>query len=141
MEAARQRVERRRAVMEAAQTAAELGERQRRAGNIGDLEFETERGTYQQAKLDLARDELQLELQRERFTRLLGLWGSQTDWTVSARLADLPSSENALDHLESLAIARRLDLAAARQEAQVFAQRSEERRVGKECRSRWSPYH
>ena len=23
----------------------------------------------------------------------------------------------------------------------LFAQRSEERRVGKECRSRWSPYH
>src|SRR2546425_9677265 len=23
----------------------------------------------------------------------------------------------------------------------AFAQRSEERRVGKECRSRWSPYH
>ena len=23
----------------------------------------------------------------------------------------------------------------------VFAGRSEERRVGKECRSRWSPYH
>ena len=22
-----------------------------------------------------------------------------------------------------------------------FAERSEERRVGKECRSRWSPYH
>src|SRR2546429_179177 len=25
--------------------------------------------------------------------------------------------------------------------AQVFRARSEERRVGKECRSRWSPYH
>src|SRR2546430_15040175 len=25
--------------------------------------------------------------------------------------------------------------------AQLFSQRSEERRVGKECRSRWSPYH
>ena len=24
---------------------------------------------------------------------------------------------------------------------QRFSQRSEERRVGKECRSRWSPYH
>ena len=24
---------------------------------------------------------------------------------------------------------------------QVVADRSEERRVGKECRSRWSPYH
>ena len=23
----------------------------------------------------------------------------------------------------------------------LFAHRSEERRVGKECRSRWSPYH
>ena len=25
--------------------------------------------------------------------------------------------------------------------ASIFASRSEERRVGKECRSRWSPYH
>ena len=25
--------------------------------------------------------------------------------------------------------------------ATVSAERSEERRVGKECRSRWSPYH
>ena len=25
--------------------------------------------------------------------------------------------------------------------ASIMAQRSEERRVGKECRSRWSPYH
>ena len=26
-------------------------------------------------------------------------------------------------------------------ESYVLLQRSEERRVGKECRSRWSPYH
>ena len=26
-------------------------------------------------------------------------------------------------------------------EAENLASRSEERRVGKECRSRWSPYH
>ena len=26
-------------------------------------------------------------------------------------------------------------------EGLAFAERSEERRVGKECRSRWSPYH
>ena len=26
-------------------------------------------------------------------------------------------------------------------EIEVFWNRSEERRVGKECRSRWSPYH
>ena len=27
------------------------------------------------------------------------------------------------------------------QDFMIFNQRSEERRVGKECRSRWSPYH
>ena len=27
------------------------------------------------------------------------------------------------------------------QQMQAIAERSEERRVGKECRSRWSPYH
>ncbi len=37
----------------------------------------------------------------------------------------------------------RLGFAATRREAppQVTRRRSEERRVGKECRSRWSPYH
>ena len=30
---------------------------------------------------------------------------------------------------------------ASDKEQQVLEQRSEERRVGKECRSRWSPYH
>ena len=30
---------------------------------------------------------------------------------------------------------------AAYKEAGITAHRSEERRVGKECRSRWSPYH
>ena len=31
--------------------------------------------------------------------------------------------------------------AEAKAELQLTVQRSEERRVGKECRSRWSPYH
>src|SRR2546425_10919060 len=34
-----------------------------------------------------------------------------------------------------------LDKAAAEIGENVIAVRSEERRVGKECRSRWSPYH
>ena len=29
----------------------------------------------------------------------------------------------------------------SRRDAELYSQRSEERRVGKECRSRWSPYH
>src|SRR2546422_11350451 len=33
------------------------------------------------------------------------------------------------------------NVAAAADSASALADRSEERRVGKECRSRWSPYH
>src|SRR2546430_12642604 len=40
------------------------------------------------------------------------------------------------------ALGRELDQAALRQAAAALVgERSEERRVGKECRSRWSPYH
>ena len=38
------------------------------------------------------------------------------------------------DQLEKIATALGLNVS-------VFLDRSEERRVGKECRSRWSPYH
>ena len=32
-------------------------------------------------------------------------------------------------------------LAISQMTSAIHAERSEERRVGKECRSRWSPYH
>ena len=41
----------------------------------------------------------------------------------------------------SLAIGRKAQALAAALGAEVELLRSEERRVGKECRSRWSPYH
>ena len=34
-----------------------------------------------------------------------------------------------------------IEYAIERMEAALIEARSEERRVGKECRSRWSPYH
>src|SRR2546430_9033208 len=40
-----------------------------------------------------------------------------------------------------LGLAQLLDLDILELDAQVLCDRSEERRVGKECRSRWSPYH
>src|SRR5215467_2019064 len=51
---------------------------------------------------------------------------------------------DALDRLEALASQfASVDNSsrAALVEAEVASRRSEERRVGKECRSRWSPYH
>ena len=37
--------------------------------------------------------------------------------------------------------AKRLELKDNTEVSLTFVHRSEERRVGKECRSRWSPYH
>src|SRR2546426_12233186 len=52
----------------------------------------------------------------------LGLRELEVDWTVALPLALLPHAAGSFQLL-SLQV------------------RSEERRVGKECRSRWSPYH
>src|SRR5438270_2294941 len=76
------------------------------------------------------------------------------DLTVTGvQTCALPISvQDALDrHLELLAVQGARDLrdlvdrigGVPRREllAQLLPDRSEERRVGKECRSRWSPYH
>ena len=43
--------------------------------------------------------------------------------------------------LLGLAVTLALPTMLAAQTPQIPNERSEERRVGKECRSRWSPYH
>ena len=52
---------------------------------------------------------------------------------------DKDTSGDGLDHRGDLAVV----VGGGREGAlvEVGAERSEERRVGKECRSRWSPYH
>src|SRR2546426_5207129 len=75
---------------------------------------------------------------RRRHTRLQG------DWSSDVCSSDLLSS---LPHLPS---SMRAALLSSQYELLIgsvvvsplnFGSRSEERRVGKECRSRWSPYH
>src|SRR2546427_6915110 len=44
-----------------------------------------------------------------------------------------PRQERGLPQREAKAVVERIE--------RPFTRRSEERRVGKECRSRWSPYH
>src|SRR5256886_4377023 len=60
-----------------------------------------------------------------------------------ARAGDLQDLAGEIQHLSSeMSSAQRiLLLLGLLLICSVLAQRSEERRVGKECRSRWSPYH
>src|SRR5256885_13118623 len=91
---------------------------------------------------------------RRRHTRLQGDWSSDVCSSDLERLGgdgaetrvrgpeqppvdlELPGIEQPLAHDRVAKVAVRL-----LGECQVGKLRSEERRVGKECRSRWSPYH
>jgi cobalt-zinc-cadmium efflux system outer membrane protein len=111
----------RRTVVEGARAAAELSDRQYEAGNISDLEHGTERANYEQAKLDLAREELELLEMHEKLNRLLGLWGEATAWRLAETLPAMPASDPPLDHLESLAIRQRFDVDVVRRHAALLA--------------------
>ncbi len=120
VQARQQLVELRRMVLQGAEAAAELSTRLRAAGNITELELATERAAAEQARLDLAQDELGLLEHRERLNRLMGLWGPRTEWQIAQKLPELPPQEPPLEHLESLAIRQRLDIDAARKQAALL---------------------
>ena len=80
---------------------------------------------------------------------------SRIDWTTEAQykvyaadrvtFKDITNTEpTTVEHLADSAkglTAEQFDLLCSRLEFTLYSDRSEERRVGKECRSRWSPYH
>jgi cobalt-zinc-cadmium efflux system outer membrane protein len=120
---ARQRlVELRRGVAEAAASAAELAQRQREAGNITELDAQTQSAAAQEAGLALSREKLALVRAREHLTRLMGLSGPQARWAVAGSLPALPPAEATLESLESRALTQRLDVLAAQQQGRVYAE-------------------
>ena len=102
-------------LVQAAQAAAELAERQHAAGNINDLELTNEQAAFQQANLDMIRSQADLLIARERLNRLIG-FGESPAWTISETLPALPSREPSGETLEQQALSRRLDLLAARKD-------------------------
>lgn len=122
LQAREQLLNRLRLIVELNQAAAELAHRQHEAGTLNDLDTASQQAIYDQSKVDVARTEAQLASDRERLNRVLGLWGMQTTWKVADRLPDLPRREIPIEHLESLAICERLDLAATRAQLITLAQ-------------------
>jgi cobalt-zinc-cadmium efflux system outer membrane protein len=113
-------VELRRTIVEGARLAADLARRQHDAGNIDDFSLTQEMATWERAALELEQDELDLFEAREALNRMLGLWGPRTAWNLAEPLPDIPASEPAPDHLESRAIASRLDVRAAKKQSLLF---------------------
>jgi cobalt-zinc-cadmium efflux system outer membrane protein len=93
---------------------------QHEAGNIPELDLSLARAAWQEARVGLAQEELALVESRERLNRMLGLWGEDTEWTVSEPLPEPPAEEPSFEHLERLAIERRLDIDAARKDVALM---------------------
>ena len=68
------------------------------------------------------------------FPQIKGLGLSQT--SIYYAISDIEEAENYLNH--PILGSRLIEIS---NELLKLDSRSEERRVGKECRSRWSPYH
>ncbi len=98
----------------AAEAGAELARRQTQAGNWNKLQQAREQSFYADAALNLARAEQARGAARERLTRLMGLWGSQTQFRLPERLPDLPKAPNDLPDIEQTAMAQRMDVQAAK---------------------------
>lgn len=110
-----------RQVQDATQAGAELAQRQYVAGNLSKRERDIQHALYAEAALETSQAQAQLAADREQLTRAMGLWGADTQWTAAPRLPEVPAQLPDLAHVESQAIAQRLDLQAARMEAQASA--------------------
>ena len=88
----------------------DLAQRQHEAGNIKDLALAQQQASYSRSRLDVAATEAEIRRNREKLNRLLGLWGSDTDWQIAGELPEVPSSDLPIRGLERLAISQRLDL-------------------------------
>ncbi|WP_295638991.1 TolC family protein [uncultured Methylibium sp.] len=119
--AAEETVRYRRQVQEAADAGAELARRMAEVGNFSKLQRLREQGFLADAALNVARAERERISARERLTRLMGLWGPQTRFTLPDRLPDLPATPDDLPDVERDAITRRLDVRAARLAAEQTA--------------------
>lgn len=122
VQARQQLLDRLRVISDTSETAAEFTKRLHDAGNTSDLDLANQQGSYEQSRLEVAQAQLQVRRDRERLNRLLGLWGPNTNWTTADHLPELPAQEASLQHLESRAIAQRLDLQARRMQLDLIGQ-------------------
>ena len=108
-------------VRQAAEASAELARRMAAAGNFGKLDHAREQVFYAEATAQLARARQSAISERERLTRLMGLWGDDTRFQIPARLPALPKTARDIRDLETQAIKSRLDVQGAMQEAENLA--------------------
>ncbi|GJH18093.1 TolC family protein [Caballeronia novacaledonica] len=108
-------------VTDSAEAAAELAQRMQQAGNFSKLDYAREQAFYAESVAQLAKTRQESISSREKLTRVMGLWGSGTQYQLPERLPDLPKSRPELNDLEGFAMQNRLDIQAAKLQTQSVA--------------------
>ena len=111
-----------RQVREAADAGSELGRRMAAVGNWPKLHQMREQAFYADAAAQLARAKHAAAAERERLARLMGLWGEDLAFRLPERLPELPAEPRDGAQLEARAMEQRLDLRAAKREAEWTAE-------------------
>jgi len=108
-------------VKDAAETGSELARRMAATGNWSKLNQMREQSFYADTAAQLARAKHSAQAERERLARLMGLWGGDLLFQLAERLPDLPASPRDGVEMEARALEQRLDVRAARREAEWVA--------------------
>ncbi|MBM4267707.1 MAG: TolC family protein [Deltaproteobacteria bacterium] len=108
--------------LEAAEASRDLAAKLREAGNVSDLQLATERALAEEVRTELLRARAETVEPREHLRELLGLSTSTAEWKIVSSLPGLPGRDPSLGELLETASAKRLELAAARAQQQVFAE-------------------
>ena len=106
---------------EAAEAGAELARRMARVGNFSRLQQAREESTLADISAQLARARQEAVSKRERLTRLMGLWGTDAQYTLPDQLPPLPKALIDRGDVEAQALKERVDVRAARDEALYVA--------------------
>ena len=100
--------------LEIEEALAEFAQARFKAGTLAELEFEEESSHRDELKMKRTILELEARKKREAINQTLSLWGDMTAWTMEPLSSGLPAADPDGADFESVALAQRLDLAAAR---------------------------
>jgi len=101
----------------ATQLSKELGE----SGTMTKLDQARNQVFFAELTAQLAQARQLASTERERLTRVMGLWGPDTEFRLPASLPRLPGRPSVQPDIEREAVARRLDLHIARMEVLALA--------------------
>jgi outer membrane protein TolC len=108
-------------VRASAEASAELAKRMAQVGNVSKLDQLREQAFYADAIVQLAQAQLNATAAREQLSRLMGVWGARTAFSLPERLPALPSTPINIERVEAQAIQRRLDVQMAKLDTEMTA--------------------